>query len=737
MSLPRLKDSDVTWLYGPLHTAVDPVPLRKAATAEERLGLATSHTSPNSGSKTVANKANKGGKSARRNSGSSSRKPQLTVKPILKHRSLSDILSVPSSGHASPSVENMSVASYDNSEDESDVGAAVAAARAGTGGINDENDEHMYHSNSSGEGTPVGDGARTPDGRSEGSASHSRTSSVDSSASGRRRSGSGSGSGPQHPGVVRTRTLSDSSNRSSPQYEAAHFDLPGERPGFRRGSSHDHALRHASASAGSYPAMPKKRHITFNHRVDQCISLDVDEIQRLNAGRNASAVANDSKAAPYSNQLHRYGSNTSSSRSSSSSSSSGASSTESSDDDDDDEEEQVLSFRSSSPKSANFIKPLIHSPTDPNGPASAASGATPRSPHGSHESKKESSSPHTIAKLAPTTLKEFELLPGPTPIVVFEDGKITALYGTEQDYIFDAEEHRGMGEWLPPHKDDVPEHAVVTEDEELDGDADDDEDDDAMHGDVDLAAHQGAPLQRTAGRDALLDDEHYNEQPAQTMAEEKPVSTSDRYASGDAEGGSNAKQAAAMGTGKANYFAGPEAPMGRDLYDSAGYTSSQAKYGASALRPPGDYSEGTSAGAMHAHGTGTGTATGVSSASSSGTVSPSIPTVPLSIASDSTSTNIGIGLSSSPSSAGRFIPGKSILKKGRDPQGPGSAEYYPPVPPASTRASRAHATMFDENGDEVAQSPRKASDALPDGGALPAPTSTSGSASTARTGERE
>ena len=69
---PRLKDSDVTWLYGPLHTAVEPVPPPKVATAEERLGL------------------------NRADSATSHRHGDLQpTKPILKHRTLSEMLSIP------------------------------------------------------------------------------------------------------------------------------------------------------------------------------------------------------------------------------------------------------------------------------------------------------------------------------------------------------------------------------------------------------------------------------------------------------------------------------------------------------------------------------------------------------------------------------------------------------------------------------------------------------------------
>jgi hypothetical protein len=70
---PRLKDSDVTWLYGPLHTAVDwepphqpkddPPIVDKQSYSQEHFGL-----------------------------NSASEQSQLRSKPILKHRSISDLL---------------------------------------------------------------------------------------------------------------------------------------------------------------------------------------------------------------------------------------------------------------------------------------------------------------------------------------------------------------------------------------------------------------------------------------------------------------------------------------------------------------------------------------------------------------------------------------------------------------------------------------------------------------------
>lgn len=87
--LCRLKDSDVTWLYGPLHEHADPVPPPKQATARETLDLEDTH-----GPRT---------------------------KSILKHRTISEMLTTPGR-NASPSIDNSAqVSSGENSADSSDV----------------------------------------------------------------------------------------------------------------------------------------------------------------------------------------------------------------------------------------------------------------------------------------------------------------------------------------------------------------------------------------------------------------------------------------------------------------------------------------------------------------------------------------------------------------------------------------------------------------------------------------
>lgn len=98
----RLKDSDVTWLYGPLHTAVDwepphypkddPPTVDNQSASQELLGL----------------------------NSASEQSSQLRSKPILKHRSISDLLTgaIPNLNHSDDDVENDPDLDDDDDEDE-------------------------------------------------------------------------------------------------------------------------------------------------------------------------------------------------------------------------------------------------------------------------------------------------------------------------------------------------------------------------------------------------------------------------------------------------------------------------------------------------------------------------------------------------------------------------------------------------------------------------------------------
>jgi hypothetical protein len=100
-TLNWLKDSDVTWLYGPLHTAVDWEPTPQPSNtppAFDRQSIPEDHCAPNS----VAEYSS-----------------QLRSKPILKHRSISDLLTsaLPNFGHTDDDLEDQ----FELAEDQDDV----------------------------------------------------------------------------------------------------------------------------------------------------------------------------------------------------------------------------------------------------------------------------------------------------------------------------------------------------------------------------------------------------------------------------------------------------------------------------------------------------------------------------------------------------------------------------------------------------------------------------------------
>ena len=238
----------MTWLYGPLHTAVEAVPPPKVAGTADRLGLEPLRSLSDS---------------------KKQRKPEVVTKPILKYRSLSDIL-LPPNTPASPILESTGM-----SFDEAGISITHAKSDSNLARLNRENN--------------------------------------------RKRS-------------------------SSPHV------------GIGREASDDKALASDSSSSRN----GDRRHISFNHRVEQCIAVDSTEEARKYPPTESSG----------------------------------------SEEGDDEEEENVLTFKSS-PRVATV-------------PLSAMS--TTRHRH--HRSEKE---PHTIARLGPTTLKSVEIWPHPSPAVFYQD----------------------------------------------------------------------------------------------------------------------------------------------------------------------------------------------------------------------------------------------------------------------------------------------------------------------------
>ncbi|ORY92499.1 hypothetical protein BCR35DRAFT_297938 [Leucosporidium creatinivorum] len=257
-TLNWLKDSDVTWLYGPLHTNIDAVPPPKESTMSDRLGLEPLRSLSDSKKVAAAN--------AKKNK---TKKPEIKTKPILKYRSLSDIL-MPSTGTSPVTEEEL------NFDDQSTI--SVHHARS---------DSHLVRLNSLNKG--------------------------------RKKRGS-----------------------------------PITSP---RGTSPERAGQSDSSSA-SIPVKKEHRHISFNHRVEQCIAVDsTEEARRYNHTGRPSADSDD--------------------------------------DDEGSDDEQVLTFKSS-PRVASF------------GPSALSNSSNEWEPH-------------TIARLGPTTLKSVEIYPAPSPVVVYQN----------------------------------------------------------------------------------------------------------------------------------------------------------------------------------------------------------------------------------------------------------------------------------------------------------------------------
>ncbi|KWU46191.1 hypothetical protein RHOSPDRAFT_9144, partial [Rhodotorula sp. JG-1b] len=257
-TLNWLKDSDVTWLYGPLHTAVDAVPPPREATANERLGLESLRTISDARTKSgstpptpevkkveltrsasdqasgtssptatqaaaAAARSNYGaggggGRGSPTPAAPRRKKPQFHAKPILKYRSLSDIL-LPHGQSTSPVIEATGM----DFEDQATI--SVHHARS---------DSHLVRLNSLNRGK--GGGSR-------------RGSPI----------GSPMSSSPE-------RTASDSSSSYVP---------------------------HARNSQHAAQKKKERRHISFNHRVEQCIAIDSSEDNRSSTYSTASSSDED------------------------------------------------------------------------------------------------------------------------------------------------------------------------------------------------------------------------------------------------------------------------------------------------------------------------------------------------------------------------------------------------------------------------------------------------------------
>jgi hypothetical protein len=199
---PRLKDSDVTWLYGPLHTAVDwepphhpkddPPTVENESSPQEHLGL----------------------------NSVSEQSSQLRSKPILKHRSISDLLTgaLPNLNNTDDDVES----DHDLDDDEDE---AISPAPSRPALLHTKSDSNVLR--------------------------HSRRPFRKESP----------------PRIIA------SVRQSRPSEVTNHVVAP---PMDERSGSSDSARETTSSSQdlSGFPNGGKKKHISFNTFVEQCIAID-------------------------------------------------------------------------------------------------------------------------------------------------------------------------------------------------------------------------------------------------------------------------------------------------------------------------------------------------------------------------------------------------------------------------------------------------------------------------------
>jgi len=317
----------------------------KTAKAEDRLGLDSQVAVRSRGHRHHLDKSLKF--KARTTPGHSEARKLATApkKPILKYRSLSDILTV-------PRLKRNRFDSYDGMSDHSGLDSPEEQSRATT---------------------PTYETA---------SYTVTRTKFLDSPPA------------VESPGTFPS-TTSYFSQRTSPLANATQQNQNDES------SDNNESAASESERSGTSTSVStgRRRHIAFSNRVEQCIAVDSDEDrERYNT---AAATATSKAAGKFGSKLQRIRNHAGSYFQRSSSEESSEESTS-----DEEEEETLLTFRSSrSPSTSTaYTGFAAYAPPHPPAPVVIADH-----PYGNY----------TIAKLAPTLLKNSELLPSPSPAVVY------------------------------------------------------------------------------------------------------------------------------------------------------------------------------------------------------------------------------------------------------------------------------------------------------------------------------
>ncbi|CAH7686912.1 hypothetical protein PPACK8108_LOCUS21623 [Phakopsora pachyrhizi] len=343
-TLNWLKDSDVTWLYGPLHTAVDPVPLPRASTLQDRFNLddlPSQHPNMLPSDSLPGSSVN-----SRPGSSASVRSAKMPGKPILKHRSLSEILGVPNLSSQSPG--------DCDGPSESDgelINTAINEQRPRVAVAHTVSDSKLVNRDHHdvGRGTPP-------------------TFSCESSDS---------------------TTSGDDSDVSHHYPRACSPPLvPGRKT----------AMRTTGTSKGGLEDNVKpKKHISFSHRVEQCIAVDSEEERTTYITTSSLKGSNGRTLAPTSCKANL----------------------DEEDDDDDDDDDDLLTFRSSAPR-----QPGLHAVSSRYSTHFGSSQSLNDLGSTTTSALSFPSEPSTIARMAPTTLKSSEVLPAPSPVVVYDQGPV-------------------------------------------------------------------------------------------------------------------------------------------------------------------------------------------------------------------------------------------------------------------------------------------------------------------------
>ena len=349
----RLKDSDVTWLYGPLHTAsVDSVPPPRVSATDDRLGLDSTARSRAQGTN-KGEPLEKGVEAARQGASASN----ATVPP---------------------------------------TAAAAAAASASGPAASGPGADALSSSGGEGDATPT-EGRRR-----------------------RQRSSSGTGKG-----ILKHRSLSEilldrdrTPATASPSLEATEFHEQQQQvsdeseldnaaalhasrsePSLastsrqrssssatlvnrqRQGSPDQHIRSDSSSTSVADHKKPARKHISFSHRVEQCIAVDSSDDVRRYAKYQRGFASSDSSD---------------------------------SESEDDDDGNNILMFKSSSSRQAPGGLQRQMSDSSASGGRRAGSNSSGTQPSAVDDE------PHTIARLGPTTLKSVETYPAPSPAIVWQ-----------------------------------------------------------------------------------------------------------------------------------------------------------------------------------------------------------------------------------------------------------------------------------------------------------------------------